>query len=227
MRKQRKTIIISACCFLLTFLTACGGGNGGLGNGGFGGGGGDSGSHEGMISFREDIVELGENIDNVPYLGENDEAYNDSGSYLTAQSTSKSEVVACNVETLDAGLGTDINKPMFPDGNQPGSNWGNIVYSIDVNKPEDDVYFNDYASSRQYVSPCAELFYIGAANNVLDFDVKYVKESVFENVTMLNRWIKRTDESMLRMRYDQVNNVLSCEELILLIRRTGRKLSNS
>ncbi len=219
MRKQRKTIIISACCFLLAFLTACGGGNGGLGGGGFGGG--DSGSHEGMISFREDIVELGENIDNVPYLGANDEADNDSGSYLTAQSTSKSEVVACNVETLDAGLGTDINKPMFPDGNQPGSNWGNIVYSIDVNKPEDDVYFNDYASSRQYVSPCAELFYIGAANNVLDFDVKYVKESVFENVTMLNRWIKHTDNSMLRMRYDQVNNVLSCEELMSYVDSDG------
>lgn len=148
MRKQRTTIIISACCFLLTFLTAltaCGGGNGGLGNGGFGNGGfggGGGGSHEGMISFREDIAELGENIDNVPYLGANDEADNDSGGYLTAQSMSKSEVVACNVETFDAGIGTDTTTPMFPDGNQPGSNWGNIVYSIDVNKPEDDVYFN-------------------------------------------------------------------------------------
>lgn len=219
MRKQRETIIISTCSFLLAFLTACGSGNGGLGNGGFGGG--DSGSHEGMISFREDIIELGENVDNVPYLGANNETDNDSGIDLTTQSTSKSEVVACNVQTLDAGLGTDINKPMFPDGNQPGSNWGNIVYSIDVNKPEDDVYFNDYASSRQYVSPCAELFYIGAANNVLDFDVKYVKENVFQNVTMLNRWIKHTDNSMLRMRYDQVNNVLSCEELMSYVDSNG------
>ena len=233
MKKRFKTLLSSVCCLLLALATACGvpggnaggggtgGGGTGIGGGGTGIGGGGTGIGGGgssvgggggsslppeanMLSVRDNIEELGENVDNVPYLGATEDG---SAPRLTSM------IGENGGEGGDkGGVGMDQIIPPFQ---QPGSNWGtDIVHSIDVNSPEDDVFLNYYAGTRAYVSPCAELFYIGQANNVLDFDVKYVKENVFQNVTMLNRWIRWTDTTMLRMKYDQVNNVLTCEELM-------------
>lgn len=214
MKKLFRTVLCCVCCLLLAFSTACGGngnGNGGGGNGGGSGGGGNGGggNHDGMLSVRGNINELGENIDNVPYLG----ASNGISGELMQSETLEPRYGAIACGFTKEGGGIDANNPDegMP---QPGQNWGNIVDSIDVKKIEDDVFYKAYAESRQYVSPCGELYYIGGANNVLDFDVKYVKENVFQNVKMLNRWVKISDSCMLRMRYDQVNNVLYCEELM-------------
>ncbi len=225
MRKHIKAIFSCVCCLLLAFSTACGNpnggngngngsgngnGNGGSGNGGGGGGGG--GSHEGKLSVRGNIEELGENVDNVPYLGLVDEENDEVQPMRLQREVLDAKNASMGNGIVNEGSGTVENKPDHG-APQPGQNWGNVVDSIDVENPEDDIFYEAYAESRRYVSPCADLFYIGGANNALEFDVKYVKQNVFEHVTMLNRWIRWTDSTMLRMRYDQVNNVLSCEEL--------------
>lgn len=204
MKKSIKSLITLILGFLLAFLPACSFLSGGPG----GPGGPGDGPQNGTLSVRDDIEELGENVDNVPYLGATEK-----GEDLNGDNSGARLATAKNTVQLATGIGSDKN-PVNPMP-QPGSNWGtNIIYDIDVESPEDDFFYNDYAESRAYESPCAELYYIRSANNVLDQDVKYVKERVFENVTMLNRWVKDNDNSMLRMKYDQVNNVLSCEELM-------------
>lgn len=209
MNKHLKKLYSGLCCLLAVFLAACGGNSGGPGGGG---GSSGSGNQDGMLSVRDDINELGDNVDNVPYMGVTEEMQ-EKQEAEKGKSEKRKASARVKEKALTFNEGVTEEKPFEPE--QPGSNWGkNIVYSVDVNEPEDDPYFWGYMETRRYFSPCAELQYIAGANNVLDGDVKYVKEEVFASVTMLNRWIRITDSTMRRMRYDQVNNILYCEELM-------------
>ena len=214
MNKHLKKLYSGLCCLLAVFLAACGGNSGGPGGGGSSSG---SGNQDGMLSVRDDINELGDNVDNMPYIGETEESkrkdenngeYPDKGE--KAQRARAKNRAFTNKDIIEEGT-----FPTNPDSSQQGGNWGtNIVYSIDAASPEDDIFYQDYMESRAYGAPSAELMYIGGANNILDYDVKYVKEEVFIHVKMLNRWIRITDSTMRRMRYDQANNILYCEELM-------------
>ena len=212
MNKHLKKLYSGLCCLLAVFLAACGGNSGGPGGDG---GSSGAGNQDGMLSVRDDINELGDNVDNMPYIGETEESkreeenkgeYPDKGE-KTQRARAKNRAFT-NKDIVEEG--TFPNNP-----GQTGGNWGtNIVYSIDVESPEDDIFYQNYMGLRAYGAPSAELFYIGGANNILDYDVKYVKEEVFIHVKMLNRWIRITDNTMRRMRYDQANNILYCEELM-------------
>ncbi len=216
MRKHIKALFSGVFCLALAFSAACGSPTGQKpgdrpGGGGSGGGGGRP---DGGISVRDNINELGDNVDNMPYIGELDNGDMQPMS-LQRETLEQKNAPIGEGSAIVGGQGTVENPkdPNFP-GNQPGANWGTITDTIHVENMEDDIFYSAYAESRAYVSPCADLYYIGGANNALEFKVKYVKQNVFEHVRMLNRWIRWTDNTMLRMSYDQANNVLTCEELM-------------